>query len=90
MGKLVNIINFLHKKTKREYLPRMQDDKVHCMEVAKEYGSDYWNCDRRYGYGGYKYDGRWQALAQRVIETYQLPDDARILDVGLRQGISAL
>ena len=82
MGKLVNIINFLHKKTKREYLPRMQDDKVHCMEVAREYGSDYWDGDRRYGYGGYKYDGRWQALAQRVIETYQLSDDARILDVG--------
>ena len=82
MGKLVNIINFLHKKTKRQYLPRMQDDKVHCMEVAREYGSDYWDGDRRYGYGGYSYDGRWKALAQRIIETYQLPDDARILDVG--------
>ena len=82
MGKLVNIINLLHKKTKREYLPRMQDDKVHCMEVAKKYDQDYWDGDRRYGYGGYKYDGRWKPVAQRIIDTYQLSEDAKILDVG--------
>ena len=82
MGKLVNIINLLHKKTEREYLPRMQDDKVHCMEIGKQYGYDYWDGDRKYGYGGYHYDGRWKPVAQRIIDAYQLPDDARILDVG--------
>ena len=82
MGKLVNIINLLHKNTKRQYLPRMQDDKVHCMEVAKKYDQDYWDGDRRYGYGGYKYDGRWKPVAQRIIDTYQLSEDAKILDVG--------
>ena len=37
MGKLLNIVTPLHKKTKRDYLARMQDDKVHCMLKAKEY-----------------------------------------------------
>ncbi len=82
MGKLVNIVNILHKRTKRDYLPRMVDDKVHCMKVAKRYDADYWDGDRRYGYGGYSYDGRWKIIAEKLIETYNLANDATILDVG--------
>ena len=72
MGKLLNIITPLHKKTKRDYLARMQDDKVHCMTVAKKYGFDYWDGNRRYGYGGYRYDGRWKGVAQKLIKQYKL------------------
>ena len=82
MGKLVNIISRLHKRTKREYLKRMADDKVACMKVAKKYGFDYWDGDRRYGYGGYKYDGRWRLVAQKLISLYGLKKNARILDIG--------
>lgn len=82
MGQLRNIINPLHRATRRQYLPRMQDDKVRCMQVAKQYGRDYWDGDRRYGYGGYRYDGRWKVVAQALIDTYGLQADARILDVG--------
>ena len=52
MGKLLNIITPLHTSTPRQYLPRMEDEKVHSMEVAKKYGFDYWDGNRRYGYGG--------------------------------------
>jgi SAM-dependent methyltransferase len=72
----------LHTRTRREYLPRMNDDKVRCMQVAKRYDQDYWDGDRRYGYGGYGYDGRWKAVAERFVEVYGLKPDARILDVG--------
>jgi SAM-dependent methyltransferase len=82
MGQLMNIVTPLHKKTKRDYLARMVDDKVHCMLKAKEYEVDYWDGDRRYGYGGYKYDGRWKPVAQKLIELYHLPANAKILDVG--------
>lgn len=82
MGRLLNIVSTLHKRTKRDYLTRMVDDKVHCMIKAKEYGVDYWDGDRRYGYGGYKYDGRWKVVAERLIETYKLQPNAKILDVG--------
>lgn len=86
MGKLLNIVTPLHRRTKRDYLARMVDDKVHCMLKAKEYERDYWDGDRRYGYGGYRYDGRWKPVAQQLIDTYQLPADARILDVGCGKG----
>jgi SAM-dependent methyltransferase len=83
MGRLLDIVTPLHKMTKRDYLARMTDDKVHCMLKAKEYEFDYWDGDRRYGYGGYRYiEGRWAPVAQALIETYGLKRDARILDVG--------
>jgi SAM-dependent methyltransferase len=82
LGNLLNIVTPLHKKTKRGYIDRMVDDKVHCMLKAKEYEFDYWDGDRRYGYGGYKYDGRWKVVAEKLIEIYDLKPDARILDVG--------
>jgi ubiquinone/menaquinone biosynthesis C-methylase UbiE len=52
------------------------------MKKSKEYGFDYWDGDRRYGYGGYKYDGRWKTVAERLIDHYALGPTARILDVG--------
>jgi SAM-dependent methyltransferase len=82
MGQLLNVVTPLHKRTKRDYLARMVDDKVHCMLRAKEYEFDYWDGDRRYGYGGYRYDGRWKAVAQHLIDHYELRPNARILDVG--------
>lgn len=82
MGRLLEIVTPLHRRTQRDYIGRMTDDKVHCMEVAKEYERDYWDGDRRYGYGGYRYDGRWKAVAERLVEIYALRPDSRVLDVG--------
>jgi SAM-dependent methyltransferase len=82
MGQLLNVVTPLHKRTTRDYLARMVDDKVHCMRKAKEYEFDYWDGDRRYGYGGYRYDGRWKVVAQQLVDHYQLGPGARILDVG--------
>src|SRR6266853_6597327 len=82
MGPLVNFAHPLHKRTTRDVLARMVDDKVTCMLKAKEYEFDYWDGDRRFGYGGYKYDGRWKPVAQAMIDHYKLKPDAKILDVG--------
>lgn len=82
MGHLRHIVTPLHKMTKRDYIGRMTDDKVHCMIKAKKYGFDYWDGDRRFGYGGYTYDGRWRNVAKELIRLYKLPKTAKILDVG--------
>jgi ubiquinone/menaquinone biosynthesis C-methylase UbiE len=56
---------------------------VKCMLKAKEYEADYWDGDRRYGYGGYKYlPGRWKPVAQALIDRYGLKAGSRVLDVG--------
>ena len=83
MGKLVNYITQLHKSTKRLYIERMQDNKVECMIEAKKYDFNYWDGDRRYGYGGYKFiDGRWKPVAEIFIKNYNLTNKSKILDVG--------
>ena len=83
MGRLLEIVTPLHKMTARDYIGRMMDDKVQCMIKAKEYEFDYWDGDRRYGYGGYTYiDDRWKRVAQPLIDLYGLRPDAKILDVG--------
>jgi len=86
MKKLLNLITPLHKKAKRDYIGRMMDEKVECMKIGRKYGNDFWDGDRRYGYGGYKYDGRWEAVARKLIEEYHLKNDAKILDVGCGKG----
>lgn len=86
MGRLLNIVNQLHRRTARDYVGRMCDEKVHCSEVARRFDRDYWDGDRRYGYGGYKYDGRWAEVARALIDTYTIPPDAKILDVGCGRG----
>jgi ubiquinone/menaquinone biosynthesis C-methylase UbiE len=86
MGQLLNLVTPLHKRTKRDYVARMVDNKVECMLKAKEYELDYWDGDRRYGYGGYKYDGRWKPVAQQMVSIYGLKPNARVLDVGCGKG----
>jgi ubiquinone/menaquinone biosynthesis C-methylase UbiE len=87
MGQLKNFVTPLHQSTKRDCLARMNDDKVHCMNISKQYGQDYWDGDRRYGYGGYKFmPGRWKPVAQALINEYDLKSGSKILDVGCGKG----
>ena len=87
MGKFVNYVTPLHKATSRAYIDRMVDDKVRCMLKAKEYEADYWDGDRRFGYGGYKFmPGRWKPVAEALIENYGLTNDSSVLDVGCGKG----
>ncbi|MBM79180.1 MAG: SAM-dependent methyltransferase [Planctomycetaceae bacterium] len=83
MGELVQFVTPIHRATKRAYIDRMIDQKVDCMIKAKQYGSDYWDGNRRYGYGGYKYiPGWWEPVAEALINYYGLSNHSRILDVG--------
>ena len=87
MGGVVQFVTPLHQATSRAYIDRMVDDKVHCMLKAKEYEVDYWDGDRRYGYGGYKYiPGRWKPVADALIKNYNLTNESRVLDVGCGKG----
>lgn len=77
----VNFLQSLHTATKRDYLARMNAEKPECMRVAKQYGFDYWDGDRKFGYGGYKYDGRWKPVAEAMARHYGLSGH-RVLDIG--------
>ncbi len=87
MNKQLNLITSLHKMTKRNYLERMSNDKIHCMQIANKFDFDFWDGKRCYGYGGHKYiEDRWTNMAKSLIEIYNLKENAKILDVGCGKG----
>ena len=79
----IDFIQKIHTRTRRNYVQRVVDyDKAECAEKAKEWGFDYWDGDRQYGYGGYRYDGRWRPVAEEIAAHYGLQPGMRLLDVG--------
>ncbi len=79
----IDFVSDLHKSTKRDYIGRVNEaDKAECAVIAKQYGYDYWDGNRKYGYGGYRYDGRWRSVAEKMAEHYHLQPGMKILDVG--------
>jgi 2-polyprenyl-3-methyl-5-hydroxy-6-metoxy-1,4-benzoquinol methylase len=55
-------------------------------EVAKKFEREYFDGDRGQGYGGYRYDGRWVPVAERIRDHYRLEAGQRVLDVGCAKG----
>ena len=83
----IDFIDKLHSSTKRNYVQRVvEHDKAECAEVAIQFGRDYWDGDRKYGYGGMRYDGRWRPVAEAITKHYALKSRDKILDVGCGKG----
>ena len=86
----VDFVSLVHKSTKRDYVERVNGyPKAEAAVLAKKWGYDYWDGDRRICYGGYTYDGRWQKVAKAMIVHYDLKPGDRILDVGCGKGFLA-
>jgi ubiquinone/menaquinone biosynthesis C-methylase UbiE len=81
-------INLLttHPAAKRNYEKRAEEKTQEIIQLAKQFGKDFFDGDRKCGYGGFKYDGRWKAVIERMRKHYGLPDNAAILDVGCAKG----
>jgi len=76
-----------HKKTKRDYVGRMMNGKIHCMSKARKFEKEYWDGPRKYGYGGYKFiPGLITPMAKRIIKIYRLNNTSKILDAGCGKG----
>jgi protein-L-isoaspartate(D-aspartate) O-methyltransferase len=83
----VQFIQQVHQATQRNYLLRVTEaDKAACAEIARRFDKDYFDGDRTCGYGGYKYDGRWQPIAEKLIRHYGLKPGDRVLDIGCGKG----
>ena len=73
-------------KTKRNIQTRADAKDPTVVAIAKQYGEMYWDGPREYGYGGYRYDGRWRAVARDIINYFGLKSGMRVLDVGCGKG----
>ena len=86
----IDFLSALHKSTARDYLARVNDleyPKPKAAELAKKWGYDYWDGDRRVNYGGYRYlEGRWEKVARPMAEHYGIKRGDKVLDVGCGKG----
>ncbi|MCC7205179.1 MAG: class I SAM-dependent methyltransferase [Phycisphaeraceae bacterium] len=81
----INLLNF-YPKTDRPIDERGKMITEEVRAIARQYGREFFDGDRMYGYGGYRYDGRWVPIVKRIAEHYRLAGDAAILDVGCAKG----
>lgn len=82
-------IDLLEKypKTQRKVEERGEEKTEDDRRIARQFGKEYFDGDRRYGYGGYTYQSRfWQPVVGTFIEYYGLDDESSILDVGCGKG----
>lgn len=55
--------------------------------TSKKFGIDYFDGDRKYGYGGFNYHPKfWNEVVQDFIYEYSLNQDSSILDIGCAKG----
>lgn len=85
MNSEINLLDRL-PPVKRDLARRAAEKTPEDRAIAKRFDQDFFDGERRHGYGGYRYDGRWLPVARRIVEHYQLPREAAILDVGCAKG----
>ena len=81
----INLLQSL-PESYRDILARSRGKNVDVIQTAKRFGFDYFDGDRKFGYGGYFYDGRWLPVAQQIISHYKLESGMRVLDIGCAKG----
>ena len=81
-------INLLSKlpRGKRNVNARAEAKTDEIIAISREYGELYFDGPRKYGYGGYRYDGRWIPVAEDMVKHFDLKPGDRVLDVGCGKG----
>jgi len=83
--KEINLLSAL-PTPKRNVKARGEAKDPEVIQISKQYGEMYFDGPREYGYGGYRYDGRWLPVAKDMIKHFNLKPGDKILDVGCAKG----
>jgi SAM-dependent methyltransferase len=73
-------------KVRRNIQKRKDAKDPAVIAIAREYGEKYFDGPREYGYGGYRYDGRWIPVSRDIVAHFNLKPGMRVLDVGCAKG----
>ncbi len=88
MGKEINLLE-KYPKTKRDITKRNFTKKIEDQKIARKFDKDFFDGDRKNGYGGYHYNEKfWSPVVKAFKDYYNLKDDCKILDVGCAKGFT--
>lgn len=72
-------------KTVRDVEARKNNKEIN-RQIASRFAFEYFDGPREQGYGGYRYDGRWVEVAERIVDHFKLKPGDHVLDVGCAKG----
>lgn len=89
MGKEIDLL-VDYPKSKRNLTERKsakQEDREKILSVVRQFGQEFFDGDRKYGYGGYYYNSRfWGPVVPLLQKHYSLTKESKVLDVGCAKG----
>lgn len=86
MGKEIDLL-VNYPKTQRNLDERVASKTEADRAIARQFGRDFFDGDRRHGYGGFKYFPRfWQPVIPTFQEYWGLKEGSSVLDVGCGKG----
>ncbi len=86
IGKEVDLLCH-YPKTKRNLNERADEKTDEDRRIAREYGKDFFDGDRRHGYGGFSYQSRfWEPVIPDLQQHFGLTAESSVLDVGCAKG----
>ena len=76
-----------YPRTKRNVEERGATKTEDVRRIARQFGQDFFDGDRQYGYGGFKYFSRfWQPVIPTLQKHFGLTASSSLLDVGCAKG----
>ncbi len=86
MGQEVDLLEH-YPKAKRDVQKRGEEKTEKDREVARKFGKEFFDGERKHGYGGYNYHPRfWQPVVPSFQKYYGLTKEHAVLDVGCAKG----
>ena len=86
MGQEVDLLEN-YPRTKRNVEERGATKTEDVRRVARQFGQEFFDGDRQYGYGGFQYFSRfWQPVIPTFQKHFSLTSSSSLLDVGCAKG----
>jgi len=76
-----------YPKAKRDVKGRAESKTEEDRKIARQFGKEFFDGERKHGYGGFSYHPRfWQPVIPDFKKAYTLTPQSKILDVGCAKG----
>jgi SAM-dependent methyltransferase len=86
VGKEIDLL-VNYPKTKRDVRERGASKTDQDRAIARKFGKDFFDGDRKHGYGGFNYNPRfWQPVIPTFKEYFGLVSSSSVLDIGCGKG----
>ena len=86
MGREIDLLVH-YPRTKRNIQERAEEKTEEVRAIARKFGKEFFDGDRKYGYGGFNYLPRfWQPVIPTFKDYFGLTSGSSVLDVGCGKG----